>query len=319
MHPMRPYLPVLLFIMTMGSVGNGWDAVLVRDDIPLEWIIAQAYSHKSGVPIVTTSPGELSPDTITLLQGYLASERDRLLILGGEAAISPGVEERLIRMGFITHRISEGDRYGTSARVALELYPGARSAVLVDGEDYLGLLTAEWVATGVGAPLLYVKEDEIPPNVMDTMTTMRIRDVYIIEGDLSDEVRDDLKARGFGIRTVGSEEDLTASRVPKEILYVILGIVIGVFFVVGAQALKRSRERVSYTLLMEDEEKVVRAIIENGGELTQDKLPEITDFSRPKISRMVADLAGRGILTKTPHGRTQKLKIEKEFYEKAKK
>ncbi len=70
---------------------------------------------------------------------------------------------------------------------------------------------------------------------------------------------------------------------------------------------------------MEDEEKIVRAIIEGGGELTQDKLPEITDFSRPKISRIVADLADRGILTKTPQGRTQKLQIEKEFYEKVKK
>lgn len=319
MQPMRPYLLVLLCILTMGSVGNGWDAVLVRDDLPLEWIIAQAYSQKSGVPIVTTSPGELSPDTITLLKGYLASERDRLLILGGEAAISPGIEEEIIRMGFITHRISEGDRYGTSARVALELYPGARSAVLVDADDYLGLLTAEWVATGVGAPLLYVKEEEIPPNVMDAMTTMRIRDVYIIEGDLSDEVREDLMARGIGIRTVGAEADLTPTRVPREVLYVILGIVIGVFLVVGAQALKRSRERISYTLLMEDEEKVVRAILDNGGELTQDKLPDITDFSRPKISRMVTDLSGRGILTKTPHGRTQKLRIEKEFYEGAKK
>ena len=59
-----------------------------------------------------------------------------MLIIGGEAAISPGIQSELDSMGFATHRISEADRYGTSARVAVELYPDSKEVVLASGEDF---------------------------------------------------------------------------------------------------------------------------------------------------------------------------------------
>jgi uncharacterized membrane protein len=309
----------LLLITTTGSIDAPYDAIVVRDDLPLEWIIAQAYSHKSGTPIVTTDPDFLTEDAKVQLEGYLNAGAMRVLVLGGERAVSPAIEEELIGMGFLTHRISEGDRHGTSARVAMELYAGSDSCIIVNGESYSGLLVAERAAALTGAPILLIRSDGVPGSVEEALRVLGVREAYLIKEGITDDVQDYLMSAGYRVIPVGNKADIPSPRrLPGDLLLVALGGVLGALSVLGALTLKRSRERVPFTLLTEDEEKVVRAIKENGGELTQDLLPEKTGFSRPKISRIVADLAGRDILSKTPHGRTQRLRIEKEFYEKQK-
>ncbi|NOZ76471.1 MAG: hypothetical protein GXO65_02085, partial [Euryarchaeota archaeon] len=284
----------------------------------LEWIIAQAYSHKSGTPIVTTDPDFLTEDAKVQLQGYLNAGARKVLVLGGEKAVSPAVERELAAMGFLTHRISEGDRHGTSARVAMELYPGVDSCVIVNGESYSGLLVAERAAALTGSPILLVKSDEVPGSVQEALVVLGIRDIYLVTEGLSEDVGEALSSSGYRVHLLRNRSDIPAQGggLPDALLPGAAGAILGVLAVLGWSALKRSRERVPFTLLTEDEEKVVRAIRERGGELTQDLLPEMTGFSRPKISRIVADLADRQILSKTPQGRTQKLRIEKEFYEK---
>jgi uncharacterized membrane protein len=307
----------LLLITTTGSMDTPYDAIIVRDDLPLEWIIAQAYSHKSGTPIVTTDPDFLTEDAKVQLQGYLNAGARKVLVLGGERAVSPAVEGELTAMGFLTHRISEGDRHGTSARVAMELYPGVDSCVMVNGESYSGLLVAERAAALTGSPILLVKSEDIPRSVQEALKVLGVRDVYLVTEGLSEDVGEALSSSGYRVHPLRNRTDIPAPRgLPDALLPGVAGALMGILAVLGWSALKRSRERVPFTLLTEDEEKVVRAIRERGGELTQDLLPELTGFSRPKISRIVADLAGRQILSKTPQGRTQKLRIEKEFYEK---
>lgn len=211
-------------------------------------------------------------------------------------------------MGFATHRISEADRYGTSARVAIELYSGSEWAVLVSGEDFRGLLTARRVANEIGAPILFAKHDEVPVSVLNAMRRIGVTKTVLVGLDLEDY----LAERGYAV-----EKNPAAAAPAPDVKYIYLfaGIFFGIIGFAALSRIKKARDRVSYTLLTRDEEKVVKLIIEGGGELMQDQLPQTTTFSRPKVSRVVSDLEGRGIISKEPDGRTQKLRVKKDFYE----
>lgn len=310
---MRELLLVFLFLTT-GALAPQYDVIVVRSDLPLDWIIAQAYAHNSGVPIVSTHSDRLDEDAREQLVGYRKAGYAKLVIIGGEQAVSPGIKMELDELGFVTHRISEGDRYGTSARVAIELFKKSEKAVIANGEIYGGLLIAERIASITGSPILFVKDD-IPPSVSAALKSLGVKKVYIIEEGVSEKIQRTLSAQGYEVEvaregTVGMREAF-----PKEYLLFALGLFLGAFSVLLWLKFARRRARVPYTILTEDEEKVVRAILNNGGELTQDKLPEKTDFSRPKISRIIMDLSERGIVSKEPHGRTQKLTVNRDFYE----
>jgi uncharacterized membrane protein len=311
---MRELFLVLLFFLTTGAVAPQYDVILVRSDLPLDWVIAQAYSHNSGVPIIATKPDHLDEDVKEQLSGYRSSGYINLVIIGGEQAVSPGIKSDLDDMGFVTHRISEGDRYGTSARVAIELFGRADGVVVVNGEAYEGLLTAERIASSIGGPILFVKEDGVTPSVERALATLGVGKIYLVEG-ASGKIHDALLSKGYKVEVVGG--DWIEAPSPYNPLYFAfaLGLLLGAALVLAGLRFRRYRARVPMTILTEDEEKIVKAILENGGVLTQDKLPEKTDFSRPKISRIIMDLAGRGIVSKKPHGKTQKLTIKKDFYE----
>lgn len=308
---MRELLVLLLFF-TAGATAPQYDVILVRSDLPFDWVIAQAYSHSSGLPIVVTSPDHLEDNVREQLQGYLHSGYSNIVIIGGEQAVSPSIKTELDDMGFLTHRISEGDRYGTSARVAMELFGRNERAVAVNGESYDGLLTAERIASTLRAPILFLKGGGITPSVERALGALGVKKIYYVGA--SSEVVKGLAARGYEVEVVG-EGWVQSPRPNTSLLTFAIGLLLGGLLVLAGLRLKRYKARVPMTILTEDEEKVVRAILDNGGVLTQDKLPEKTDFSRPKISRIIMELAGRGIISKKPHGKTQKLTIKKDFYE----
>ncbi len=305
---MRKALLAILVLLTAGSISPAHDVILVRSDLPPDWVIAQTYSHRSGVPIVATLPDVLEPHVKTQLSGYKEAGFERVLIIGGEAAISPDIQRELDGMGFATHRISEADRYGTSARVALELYPDSEEVVLLSGEDFEYFLEARRIASDIGAPILFTKRDEVPISVLNAMESIGVKKVVLVGLDLGDY----LAARGY---TVEESPVGVAPPLDSKYIYLIIGLILGVLCFAAVSRIKKARDRVSYTLLTRDEEKVVRAILEDGSELMQDQLPQKTGFSRPKISRTVSDLEARGIISKEPEGRTQKLRVKKDFYE----
>ncbi|MFQ6136554.1 MAG: cell wall-binding repeat-containing protein [Candidatus Hydrothermarchaeales archaeon] len=310
-------LALILFAMASAmAIESEYDAIIVRDDIPVDWIIAQAYSHKSGIPIVTTSPDKLDQNAKVQLEGYNAAGWNKLLIFGGENAVSPKIEIELRDMGFITHRISEVDRYGTSARVAIELYGSSEGCVIASGDSYEGLLVAARMATETEYPLLLIKGDRVPESVSDAMNTLGAKKVILISPGVSKEVVSTLLSSGFDLKVVETDIDVSRYRPfrPTKSMYLVLGIALGILSVFGAYKYRKAKEKVSLELLTEDEEKVIKAIAEGGGEVTQDILPEKTNFSRPKISRIVAGLVERDLISKDPYKKTQKLKIKKEFY-----
>ncbi len=316
---MRRLLP-LFFLFLAGSLGSQYDAILVRSDILADWILAQSYSQKSGIPIVATPPDSFDPSVRSQLSGYRSFGFASLVIIGGEKAISPRVQQELEEMGYATHRISEADRYGTSARVAVELFLNSNVAIVVDGSAQEALLAAGRIASDTGDPVLFIQGGKIPPSVASALDAMKPDKIIFVDLGSSGGVAGELSARGFAVERITKIDEFKPEGegvFRKEYLYLALGALAGAAVVVLALRLRGFKDRLSYTLLTGDEEKLVKAIIENGGEVTQDKLPEITSFSRPKVSRLVGELVERGILSSEPQGRTQKLIVKKEFHEKA--
>jgi len=318
--PMKELVLISLFLtivsvpLTNASGSPQYDVIIVRSDLPMDWVIAQAYAQNSGVPIVVTKPDYLDDDVKDQLGGYLASGFNNLIIIGGEEAISPMIKSKLDDMGFITHRISEGDRYGTSARVSIELFKEVEGAVLVRGEGYEGLLVAERVASSIRGPIMFVKGDKVSPSVEKALVTIGVKKVYLVEG-ISPNIREDLLSKGYDLVIIDNGWKGESNQYDSFYIPLVLGFALGAATILIWVRFRKLEDKVSFTILTKDEEKIVKYILKNGGVLTQDKLPKVTDFSRPKISRMIMDLSTRGIISKEPYGKTQKLTIKKDFYD----
>jgi uncharacterized membrane protein len=71
--------------------------------------------------------------------------------------------------------------------------------------------------------------------------------------------------------------------------------------------------RVAMMTLTEDEQVVLRPIMEAGGELRQDHLRRRLDFSKSKLSALVNNLERKKVITKKRYHKTNVLKLTKEF------
>ena len=65
--------------------------------------------------------------------------------------------------------------------------------------------------------------------------------------------------------------------------------------------------------LPRDQRKIVEAIIENKGEISQSSLPDETDLSKVKISRKLKDLERQKIIKKQENGMSNKVMLENKF------
>jgi uncharacterized membrane protein len=89
-------------------------------------------------------------------------------------------------------------------------------------------------------------------------------------------------------------------------------ITLPLYFVLRRYAAERA-VRVAMMTLTEDEQTVLRPIMEAGGELRQDHLRRRLDFSKSKLSALVNNLERKKVITKKRFHKTNILKLTKEF------
>jgi len=305
---------IFLTLISAAASGEiGYDAVLVRSDLPYEWVIAQAYSERAKIPIIPIEPREIKKETKDMLSGFKAQGAERILILGGESAVSPEIVQEIESIGFTTHRISEIDRYGTSARAAVELYPDAKEVILVSAEKADFLLLGERLSLAAGMPILFVKQDSVPKSAYGAIDALKPDRILLITG--SETVEKELAALGISIEKIRSYEEIDRydkEKKEKERLRIFIFIAVLVFILILFFIYRRREaKKLAYTMLTQDEDKIISAIENRGGEILQEELFEITGFSRPKISRLVSDLENRKLIVKEQFKKTFKLKINK--------
>lgn len=303
---------------------HSYDVILVRADLPIDYVVAQAYAHKEGIPIVTTNPLFLDEIVRRELSGYKEEGATTILIIGGaDTAISAEIELELVGMGFQVDRLWDWDRIGTAARVAIELWDSSEYAVIANADVSESYLIASSISISLQAPILLTTEDELPETTVQALATLGVKNVFLVGPKISSEVEEALVAQDIEIQRVGKDiriKDIpivTREPVVHQIYQpaaLILGGVAG--FLIGYTFFKLSKKvgkrEIPMFVLTEDEQKVVEAI---GEGIKQEKLPALTGFSRPKITRIISDLEAKQIISRSKYGKTYRIKVMKSIVE----
>ena len=89
---------------------------------------------------------------------------------------------------------------------------------------------------------------------------------------------------------------------------IIVSIAVMLFFILSLR--KRTVKDV-LPVLTEGERKVMEILIREKNTVDQRKIVLETDFSKPKVSRIIQNLINRGLIEKTPKGRTNMIKLKR--------
>ena len=95
-----------------------------------------------------------------------------------------------------------------------------------------------------------------------------------------------------------------------------LGIIGALLAVIAAFVLYTKKFRIHsrdiLPVLTENERKVMEILFNDKKDVDQRKIIKETDFSKPKVSRIIQDLCNRGLIEKVPKGRTNIIKLKKQ-------
>jgi putative cell wall-binding protein len=133
-----------------------------------------------GGPLLLTMADTLPSATVAQLERL---SPQRIVVVGGEAVITPAVAAALGDLAPEVVRWAGADRYGTSAAIVREAFPGSHPTVwMATGEDYPDALVGG-VSAGIdGAPLVAVRPDCVPAVVMTEVDRMSPDTVMVLGG-----------------------------------------------------------------------------------------------------------------------------------------
>jgi hypothetical protein len=305
----------LVLLPLPASGADSYDIIVVRGDMPTDYIVASIYASTKKIPLVLVDPYSIQSQIRSELVGYRNRGYTRLLIVGGKVAISDSVEGDLRSMGFQVNRLWDWNRYGTAARVSIDLWGEADLAVITNGEDYGGFLLAQLAALDRGAPILFIQNATVPMETNDALKKLGTKSLILISSD--EEALDTLRSLGFSVETIetispGSVEG--ESKEPDLRTYVIMSLLLLVVILssVLLSVKIRKRRKASVFILTEDEEKLIE-ILRIHGKTEQSKLAKLTDFSKPRISRMLQSLESRGVIERGKYKKTYKVNLKHEM------
>jgi len=294
-----------------------YDVIVVRGDILIDYTVAQAYSQKEKIPILLTDPKTLSGSSKRELMGFYDEGARKVLIIGGTSdAISESIEVEIASIGYEVKRIWDWDRAGTAARVAIDLWKSSRESVIINGNIEESYLIASKFAMKREIPILITNENDLPPSTQDALEKINARKVYVVGPMISDNVVKSLTSKGITVERLGTDINISDVKNLNEeemnlkidIISMLSGLFIGAVAIFIIFRFKKD-DSVPVFVLTEDERKLIQAL--KNGEDRQERLPEATNFSRPKITRLVMDLESRGIIFREKKGKTYKIKLDK--------
>lgn len=195
----------------------GVDVAYVATGVNFPDALAGSAAAGAGVggPVLLVKPTSVPSET--------AAELNRLnpktiVVLGGTAAISAGVESALGAYGTVV-RVAGPDRYSTGALVSSYAFPtGASTAYVATGTNFPDALAGGPAAVGAMGPVLLVKPDSIPSSVAAELTRLNLSSIKVLGGTaaISASVESSLKAYAPTVtRLSGSNRYATAAAVSK--------------------------------------------------------------------------------------------------------
>lgn len=164
-------------------------------------------------PILLTSHGAVPQETAAELERL---DAERVVILGGEAAVSAEVADELTDAGHAVVRRAGSDRFATAAATATAAYPdGVGTALLATGEGFPDAL-AGGAAAALDAPMLLTARNDLPDTTRDALGTLGVNEVLVLGGTaaIADDVVDELLAAGVDVtRLAGPDRYATAATI----------------------------------------------------------------------------------------------------------
>ena len=317
-------LTLLASLPQVHAQANGprYDLIIVRNDNLIDYIVALPYSKLLGVPILPVNPKELDYTTLAQLQSYEQFGWYRVLVVGDYQAISQKVQEQLISLGFQVTRLGGATRVDTAVKLAEEFYPdGSQTVILASASDYGSALAAARWAMTYNYPLLLTEEANLSPRVREALQKLHPKLVVLIGAGMSKDIEGQLEKLGY--QTYWVKETITisvpTSTVPEKtnwtltILAVILAVGVAVPASLYYAKKKWGANKVPIEVLTEKERIVVKAILDRGGTVKQEELPELTGYSRPTISRIIQELEKKQLVEREKVGKTFLVKLTKEI------
>jgi hypothetical protein len=128
-------------------------AVLARSDAFADALAATPLAAAERAPLLLTASTSLDDAVLDELARVLAPGRT-VYLLGGTAALSDDIRQRLESWGYQTVRYAGSDRYETAAVVAERGLGAPRTVVLTTGLDFPDALAAGAVAARIGGAVL---------------------------------------------------------------------------------------------------------------------------------------------------------------------
>lgn len=138
-----------------------------------------AASVNAPVILVYGSASSADSETLAVLTAF---STQRVVIVGGEGAVSAGIEQSLITAGFEVSRFSGADRYATASLIAAHHFPHAARSYLATGMGFADALSGGAAAGSLGAPLFTVLSSCVPPAAHAAMSTQNPDDLVLLGG-----------------------------------------------------------------------------------------------------------------------------------------
>lgn len=196
---------------------HGAETVLIaRSDAYPDALAGGPLAAALKAPLLLTTPGAVAPQTRDAVEALGA---DHVVLLGGQAALSPAVASELSELGVNVERIGGGDRWTTAALVADRLrgLEGGQDLILaVGGHDspsrgWPDAVAVSALAAAEGLPILLTGTDALP-----TVTESRLPEggeVTIIGGTavVADSVEQSLVDRGLAVRRLAGAHRFATS------------------------------------------------------------------------------------------------------------
>lgn len=176
--------------------------------------LAAAPAAGSTSPVLLTTKEALPPATGAELERL---EPSQLYVIGGTEVISDtAAGEAATRTGATVERLSGDDRYGTAAAVAREFFDAGLPLVYVaSGERFPDAVAAGAAGARVGAAVLLVQSNSVPPATSSALAELDPARVVVVGGEhvISESVRQQLGAE----RISGADRYATAAALANSI------------------------------------------------------------------------------------------------------
>jgi putative cell wall-binding protein len=177
---------------TAGARPETRTALVVSGENFADALAASSPAAIEGWPILLTRPGALPEETRSLLVNRRV---DRVVVIGGEAAVGAAVVDQLEAVVGDVDRVSGPSRFDTAAAVARRFLPGRRTVAIANGERFPDALAGGRHAAALGAPLLLAQDDAFPAAsgavVAATQPTSAV--IYGGDGAVSDRAAVDVE------------------------------------------------------------------------------------------------------------------------------